>query len=164
MLLHDHSVIVALLRKSEQADSMNAKLMCCLAMLNILYAAPDDYTPSTAVEYTFTPGITRLEIPVVIIDDDMFEQMESFRAQLVTSQEGVIIDVPMTTVDILDNECEYIASLLIPVTDISFVTNCVLLRPCGVVCIGGGGGGEREGGKGSADYTCGYRQFRSDSP
>ena len=57
--------------------------------------------------YTFTPGISRLNIPVGIIDDDMFEQIESFQAQLMTLQPGVIIDVSMTTVDIWNNDCKW---------------------------------------------------------
>ena len=76
-----------------------------------MYAAPDDYTPSTAVEYTFTPGITRLDIPVPIVDDVTFEQLESFSAQLTTSHAEVIIDVPMTTVDIWDNDCKWVVCL-----------------------------------------------------
>ena len=77
----------------------------------MLYTAPEDYTRSCAVEYTFTPGIMRLDVPLVIINDNMFEEIESFRAQLVTFYAGVIIDVPMTTVDILNDDCKWLVCL-----------------------------------------------------
>ena len=66
--------------------------------------ASDDYTQSTDVQYTFTPGTTRLDIPVPIVNDDQFEGTEDFRGFLRTAAAGAIIDVPMTTVEIIDND------------------------------------------------------------
>ena len=103
----------------------------------ILYTAPDDYTQSSAVEYTFTPGITSLDIPVVIADDDMFEQSESFQAQLATSRPEVIIDVPMTTVDISDNDCEWLVYLFKSLMLLQFTS----LLVCAWGWEGGGGWG-----------------------
>ena len=71
-----------------------------------MHTATDDYASSTAVEYTFIPGDTRLDIPVNIVDDTTFEDSETFSGRLTSSQAGVLIDVPMTTVEILDNDCK----------------------------------------------------------
>ena len=71
--------------------------------MHILYAAPDDYAGSTAVEYTFSPNDTRVDIPVNIVFDSVFEGNETFRGQLVTSQAGVVILIPTTTVKIYSN-------------------------------------------------------------
>ena len=86
------------------------------------------------MEYTFTPGITRLEIPVVINDDNSFEQIESFRAQLMTSRPGVIIDMPMTTIDIWDNDCEWLV-------DVNFVAITAYFLGSESVCMWEGGRG-----------------------
>ena len=45
----------------------------------------------------------RLDIPVNITDDELFEEDEGL---LMTNQEGVVINVPMTTVKILNDDCK----------------------------------------------------------
>ena len=66
--------------------------------------ASDDYTQSTDVQYTFTPGTTRLDIPVPVVNDNQFEATEDFQGFLSTDAAVAIIDVPTTTVEIIDND------------------------------------------------------------
>ena len=56
------------------------------------------------MEYTFTPGQMRVVIPVTISDDNVFEGPEAFIGMLATSHAGAIITVPMTTINIDDND------------------------------------------------------------
>ena len=57
--------------------------------------------------YTFTPGDTRLEIPVTINDDSIFEGPEQFIGRLSTTSDADI-DLGMTTVTINDNDRKFI--------------------------------------------------------
>ena len=50
------------------------------------------------------PGMTRLDIPVDIVNDGDFERVETFLGRLMSSQDAVVIDVPETMVEILDND------------------------------------------------------------
>ena len=59
------------------------------------------------MEYTFTPGQMRVVIPVTISDDNVFEGPEAFIGMLATSHAGAIITVPMTTININDNDRKY---------------------------------------------------------
>ena len=56
------------------------------------------------MEYTFTPGVKRVEIPVTISNDDVFEGPESFFATIATTHPGAIISREMTTIDITDDD------------------------------------------------------------
>ena len=71
------------------------------------HTAPGDYEQRTNTSYIFTPGKTRLDIPVSIVNDDQFEDTEQFQGLLTTSNAvGAIIDVPITTVETTDNACK----------------------------------------------------------
>lgn len=79
-------------------------IMILTVILNI---APNDYANATT-QYIFTPGQTRLSIPVTIIDDSEFEEVEQFLGRLSTSAEHAITDIPTTIVAINDNDCKLI--------------------------------------------------------
>lgn len=81
-------------------------------MIIIILIAPNDYASAT-IQYIFTPGQTRLSIPVTIVDDSEFEGAEQFLGSLSTSAHA-IIDIPITTVTIVDNDCK----LLLPCTEV----------------------------------------------
>ena len=71
-----------------------------------MHTATDDYI-NASMEYTFMPGgDTRLDIPVTIINDAVFEGAEQFLGRLSTSADA-IIDVPVTTVNIYDDDRKY---------------------------------------------------------
>ena len=57
-------------------------------------------------EVTFQPGETRITVPVPIIDDGIFEDVEVFRAHLTTTDDNVNIGDSMATVSIVDNDGE----------------------------------------------------------
>ena len=77
-----------------------------IIIIIVMHTAPGDYT-SVPMEYTFMPGgDTRLDIPVTIINDTDFEGAEQFLGRLSTSA-NAIIDVPMTTVNIYDDDRKY---------------------------------------------------------
>ena len=74
-------------------------------MIIITFLAPNDYASAT-IQYIFTPGQTRLSIPVrTIVDDFEFEGAEQFLGRLSTSAHA-IIDIPTITVTIIDNDCK----------------------------------------------------------
>ena len=75
-----------------------------------MYTAPGDYT-SQILMYTFTPGQTRLDIPVTINDDSIFEGPEQFIGRLSTTSNAEI-DIGMTTVTISDDDRKFIIALL----------------------------------------------------
>ena len=54
-------------------------------------------------------GQTRLDIPVTIVDDSDFEGAEQFQGMLSSASiPGTIIDVPLTTVNIADNDRKFL--------------------------------------------------------
>ena len=63
------------------------------------------------MQYIFTPGQTRLSIPVTIVDDSELEEVEQFLGRLSTSAEHAIIDIPTTILIINDNDCKLIILL-----------------------------------------------------
>ena len=56
------------------------------------------------MEYTFTPGVNRVEIPVTISNDGDFEGPEYFNAMIATTYQGAIISREMTTIEINDDD------------------------------------------------------------
>lgn len=58
----------------------------------------------TSMEYTFTPGLNRIEIPVTIANDGDFEGLENFFAMIATTHPGAIITRDMTTIQINDDD------------------------------------------------------------
>ena len=91
----------------------------------LMCTAPDDYASATTL-YTFTPGQMRLDIPVTIVDDAIFEGDEQFLGRLSTSNANAAIDVPQTTVIIGDNDRKF---LLVT------VHMQIMLQLMGTVCI-----------------------------
>ena len=75
------------------------------------------------MQYIFTPGQTRLSIPVTIVDDSEFEEVEQFLGRLSTSAEHAIIDIPTTILIINDNDCKLIILLSQYVVKISVPFN-----------------------------------------
>ena len=65
--------------------------------------APEDYE-SVTTQYTFMPGDQRLDIPVTIVDNCDFEDVEQFLGRLSTSFAAAIIDVPQTDMFIDDDD------------------------------------------------------------
>ena len=76
------------------------------------------------------PGMTRLDIPVHVIDDGDFEGVETFLGRLMSRQDGVVIDVPETMVEILDNDCEPTNLFWVHKQLFSFLSQVVNLIPC----------------------------------
>ena len=64
-----------------------------------------DYSFS-AVNVTFSEGMTRQCVMININDDDLLENSESFFVELATFQRNVILDSNQTTVNIADNDGE----------------------------------------------------------
>ena len=58
--------------------------------------------------YTFMPGQTRLDIPVTIVNDRIFEGDEQFQGMLSTSAPNTFIDVRQTTIVIDDNDRKFL--------------------------------------------------------
>ena len=96
----------------------------CLCLLYISVSV--DY--STVIsEVTFQPGETRITVPVPIIDDDIFEDVEIFRAHLTTTDDNVNIGDSMATVSIADNDGEAYIILTCTCTVISLCMVCTVI-------------------------------------
>ena len=79
-------------------------------------------------EVTFQPGETRITVPVPISDDDIFEDVEVFRAHLTTTDDNVNIGDSMATVSIVDNDGE---AYIILTCTCAVISLCMV---CTVIC------------------------------
>ena len=79
-----------------------------LSLASFLYTAGQDYT-ATSQTVTFAPSETSRIVMVPIINDNVYEGLEQFTAQLSipAGATGVMLGTADTaTVDITDNDCE----------------------------------------------------------
>ena len=76
-------------------------------------AAGEDYT-TTSQTVTFQPTETSLIVMVPILIDNRLEGVEQFTAMLTlpAGQNGVILGANMATVEITDDDCECISSVI----------------------------------------------------
>ena len=84
---------------------LKCHMFCHLSVYSFRLLAPGDYTTVTSIEYTFVPGVNRIEIPVTISNDGDFEGPESFNATIATTHLGAVISRQMTTIEIVDDDC-----------------------------------------------------------
>ena len=68
-----------------------------------ILAEGSDYTP-TAQELTFTAGETLKQVEVTIVNDNVYEVLEEFTAELATTDSGVDIFQPDATARISDDD------------------------------------------------------------
>ena len=56
----------------------------------------------------FSFGVMRQEFMLTIFDDEMFEEAEEFYVMIsvLTEDVNIIIDIPMATVKIINNDCK----------------------------------------------------------
>ena len=72
-----------------------------------LYTALQDYVNISNVYLNFSFGVQRQNVTVTILDDDMFEADEEFYVMMSvmnTSDANVIVDIPMATVVIMNDD------------------------------------------------------------
>ena len=93
--------------------------------LCLLYISVSVDYSTVISEVTFQPGETRITVPVPIIDDDIFEDVEIFRAHLTTTDDNVNISDSMATVSIVDNDGE--AYIILTCAVISLCMVCTVI-------------------------------------
>ena len=76
----------------------------CFILVSL--ADPNDYT-SVSQLLTFGPGQTTQNVPVTIVNDNVFEETEQFMASLELVTTGVDVQVipAEATVNIFDDDC-----------------------------------------------------------
>ena len=67
-----------------------------------LYAAPIDFD-GTTLELTFDPGSTQNCVTVTIVNDDILETAEAFRASLTTTDSAVTLSTDTAQVTIIED-------------------------------------------------------------
>ena len=84
--------------------------ICQFLILPFVYLlpGPEDFAPIDRI-LTFSEEVTKVNVTVMVVDDQVSEGVERFMAdlQLATSDAGVLIDPPATTILILDDDSMY---------------------------------------------------------
>lgn len=73
-----------------------------------LYVAPDDYTAVSPQLVTFSSAPDQICIPIIISDDEMVEEAESFAVILVSEDPAIQLAQPNASVIIIDRSSKYI--------------------------------------------------------
>jgi len=72
-----------------------------------LYVAPDDYTAVSPQLVTFSSAPDQICIPIIISDDEMVEETESFAVILVSEDPAIELTLPNAGVIIVDGSSKY---------------------------------------------------------
>ena len=72
--------------------------------------ALQDYMNISNMYLNFSSGEQRHNVVVTILDDDMFESVETFSVTMsvMTGDATILIDTPVATVKIINNDCKKI--------------------------------------------------------
>ena len=73
-----------------------------------MYTALQDYLNISNMNLNFSFGVMRQEFMLTIFDDEMFEEAEELYVMIsvLTEDVNIIIDIPMATIKIINNDCK----------------------------------------------------------
>ena len=89
--------------------SSSLPLSVSLSTMSGSATSPQDFTPISGQELTFSPAQSRQTVAITIVDDEVLEDPEQFSVLLtqLVPQTRVMNSFNSTTVTISDNDCKY---------------------------------------------------------